>query len=112
MIYEIQVSNYGVCLLAQASLHYYHLCRKYILHFNTRFSIRFYLGGKSFGIGEEGKKLWQRPTCERQSCKFLEKILKSGPLRMHFQHSGAKMRVFEQNRDIKFWLFYSGGEFM
>ena len=35
--------------------------------------------------------------------------LKSGPLRMHFQHSGAKIRVFEQNTDIitKFWLFYS-----
>ena len=28
------------------------------------------------------------------------KILKSGPLRMHFQHSGAKIRVFEQNTDI------------
>ena len=26
-----------------------------------------------------------------------EKILKSEPLRMHSQHSGAKMRVFEQN---------------
>ena len=27
---------------------------------------------------------------------------------MHFQHSGAKSRVFEQNTDIiKFWLFYS-----
>ena len=36
------------------------------------------------------------------------KILKSGPLRMHFQHSGAKIRVLEQDRDIiKFWLFYS-----
>ena len=28
------------------------------------------------------------------------KILKSGPLTMHFQHSGAKIRVFEQNTDI------------
>ena len=36
------------------------------------------------------------------------KILKSGPLRMHFQHSGAKIRVFEQNTDIiKFWFFHS-----
>ena len=27
---------------------------------------------------------------------------------MHFQHSGAKIRVFEQNTDIiKFWLYYS-----
>ena len=37
------------------------------------------------------------------------KILKSGPLRMHFQHSGnSKFRVFERNTDIiKFRLFYS-----
>ena len=28
------------------------------------------------------------------------KILKSGPLRMHLQHSGVKIRVFEQNTDI------------
>ena len=37
-----------------------------------------------------------------------EKMLKSGPLRMHLQDSGVKMRVSEQNIDItKFWLFYS-----
>ena len=36
------------------------------------------------------------------------KFLKLGPLRVHFQHSVAKIRVFEQNTDIiKFWLFYS-----
>ena len=36
------------------------------------------------------------------------KFLKSGSLRIHFQHSRAKIRVFEQNTDvIKFWLFYS-----
>ena len=35
------------------------------------------------------------------------KSLKSGHLRVHFQHSGAKIRVFEQNTDsIKFWLFW------
>ena len=28
------------------------------------------------------------------------KILKSGTLRIHFQHFGAKIRVFEQNTDI------------
>ena len=27
-------------------------------------------------------------------------FLKSGPLRVHFQHSGAKTRVFELNTDI------------
>ena len=27
--------------------------------------------------------------------------------RIHFQHSGVKIRVFEQNKDIiKFWLLY------
>ena len=36
------------------------------------FSIRFSVGGKSFGVGRE------------------EKILKPGPLRKHFQHPGAK----------------------
>ena len=36
------------------------------------------------------------------------KISKSGPLRMHFQHSRATVRVFEQNTDIiKFKLFHS-----
>ena len=28
------------------------------------------------------------------------KKLKTGPLRMYFQHSGAEIRVFEQNTDI------------
>ena len=36
--------------------------------------------------------------------RVLEKILESGPLRVHFQHSGAKIRVFEQN--TKFGLFW------
>ena len=36
------------------------------------------------------------------------KCLKPGPLRVHFQHSVAKIRVFEHNTDIiEFWLFYS-----
>ena len=37
---------------------------------------------------------------------FQVKILKSGHLRVHFQHFGAKIRVLEQTTDItKFWLF-------
>lgn len=36
-----------------------------------------------------------------------QNFFKSGPLRMHFRHSGAKVRVLEQNIDIiKFLLFY------
>ena len=35
-------------------------------------------------------------------------VLKSEPFRIHFQHSGAKLRGFEQNTDIiKLWLSYS-----
>ena len=35
------------------------------------------------------------------------KVLKSEPLRMYFGHSGAKIRVFEQNTDIvEFWLLW------
>ena len=36
----------------------------------------------------------------------LRNFLKSGPLRVHFQHSGAKTRVFEPNTDIKFNDFF------
>ena len=38
------------------------------------------------------------------------KILKSGPLRVHFQHSGAKIRVFEQKVDIISPGWGGGGE--
>jgi len=43
-------------------------------------------------------------TWECQKRKLLG--VGSGPLKMHFQYSEAKIRVFEQNTDIvKFWLF-------
>ena len=57
-------------------------------------------------------------TFKHQRCELLGglrgmppgKILKSGPLRMHFQRFAAKIRVFEQNTGIiKFWLFGGGG---
>ena len=39
------------------------------------------------------------------------KNLRSGPLRVHFQHYRAKIRVFEQNIDIiEFWLLGGRGE--
>ena len=66
-------------------------------------------------------------TCKCQKRKLLGKsggmppgrILKSGHLRVHFQHAGAKIRVFEQNTDSisNFGFFGSyfqrkeGGEF-
>ena len=40
----------------------------------------------------------------------LEKNLKSGPLKVHFQHYGEKIKVFEQNTDIiNFGFFFFGG---
>ena len=57
---------------------------------------------------EKEKNSWQRSNLPAPKALVTGKILKSGALRMHFQHSGAKSRVFEQNTDIiKFWLFYS-----
>ena len=51
--------------------------------------------------------MWSRKNLAAK-VRVSGKILKSGPLRIHFQHFGAKIRVFEQNTDIiKFWLFYS-----
>ena len=78
-----------------------------------------YTGGKSFGVGGEEKYL-----CHR--CKYLRaskvrvtrgsrgmppgKSLRSGPLGLHFQHSGAKIRASEQSTNIfKFGFF--GGNF-
>ena len=52
------------------------------------FSIRFSVGGKSFGVGREGK------------------ILKPEPLRMHFQHSGAKLECLDRTQtSLKFGFF-------
>ena len=51
---------------------------------------------------------WQKLWSRWRGKKLPAKAWVSGPPRMHFQHSGARIRVFEQNTDIiKFWLFYS-----
>ena len=50
----------------------------------------------------------QRRDLQAPKVQVSGKILKSASLRMHFQHSGAKIRVFEQNTYIiKFWFFHS-----
>ena len=48
------------------------------------------------------QKLWSRWRRKKLAAKarVSGKSLKSGHLRMHFQHSRAKIRVFEQNTDI------------
>ena len=64
------------------------------------------------------QKLWSRQRRKKLTHASVDKgdpgakkiILKSGPLRVHFQHSGAKIRMFEQNTDIaKFWPLKRGG---
>ena len=47
-------------------------------------------------------------ACKRRQQELLgRKKLKSGPFRVRFQHSGAKITVFEQNTEIiKFWNFW------
>ena len=70
---------------------------------------------KAFESAEKEKTCATGVTCKHQKCDLLEslfggmplgKILKAGPLRVHFQHSGVKIIVFEQNTNIiKFWLF-------
>ena len=87
--------------------------------------------GKSFEIWVVGKvlsrwqKLWSRQRRKKKLAPQaqlvlkvqvtrglwghapLAKVLKSGPLRMYLRHSGAKIRVFEQNTDIiEFWLLW------
>ena len=52
------------------------------------FSIRFSVGGKSFGVGRE------------------EKLLKPGPLRKHFQHPGAKLECLDRTQtSLNFGFF-------
>lgn len=80
----------------------------YLSSLLSRVFIKVLLGGKSFGVGGDGKKLHLHELLGRSGGMPPGKILKSGLLGMHFQHSAAKMRVCEQNRDIiKFWLFHS-----
>ena len=58
------------------------------------FSIRFSVGGKSFGVGREGK------------------ILKPGPLRMHFQHSGAKLECLDRTQTLLNFGFFNQRQHM
>ena len=47
----------------------------------------------------------QFPRGSRGMRMPIRKILKSGPVRLHSQYSGAKIRVFAQNADIiNLWL--------
>ena len=54
----------------------------------------------SFGIGGGRKNMRQRHDLGALKAQASGKNLKTGPLRMYFQHSGVKIRVFQQNTDI------------
>ena len=81
------------------------------------FPVNVVMGYQGFNkVLSRWQKLWRRWRWQKlahisravQGHTHPGKCMKSRPLRIHFQHSGAKIRVFEQNTDIiKFWLFYS-----
>ena len=53
------------------------------------------MGGKSFGVNGEGKTRTTGVTWECGKCELIGRL---GLLRVHFQQSEAKIRVFEQNK--------------
>ena len=55
------------------------------------------------------QKLWSRWRRKKLAAKVQVsgKMMKSGPLRRQFQHSGAKIGMLNRTDIIKFWLFYS-----
>ena len=96
---RIRSMQYFICDM------YSEKCFLQIVNLSTGFLTRFLIGGKSFGVGRELEKTYPA-TCmhwiesvssyREGLCRGMPpgKILKSGPLRVHFQHSGAKIGVF------------------
>ena len=75
------------------------MCKQEV-HFKKRLKTFKPLGSANGDGAGEGKNSRQRRNL--QARKNSGKILKSGPLRVHFQLSGAKIRGFVENTDIKF----------
>ena len=77
------------------------VCKQEV-HFKKRLKTFKPLGSANGDGAGEGKNSRQRRNLQARKRRFSGKILKSGPLRVHFQLSGAKIREFVGNTDIKF----------
>ena len=79
------------------------MCKQGV-HFKKRLKTFKPLGSANGNGAGEGKNSRQRRNWQAQKRRVSGKILKSGPLRVHFQLSEAKIRGFVQNTDIPFIL--------
>ena len=79
------------------------VCKQEV-HFKKRLKTFKPLGSANGDGAGEGKNSRQRRNLQARKRRFSGKILKSGPLRVHFQLSEAKIRGFVQNTDITFIL--------
>ena len=77
------------------------VCKQEV-HFKKRLKTFKPLGSANGDGAGEGKNSRQRRNLQARKRRFSGKILKSGPLRVHFQLSGAKIRGFVEYTDIKF----------
>ena len=74
------------------------------VHFRKRLKTFKPLGSTNGDGAGQGKNSRQRRNLQGRQLRVSEKNWKAGPLRVHFQLSGAKIRGFVQNTDITFIL--------
>ena len=77
------------------------MCKQEV-HFKKRLKAFRPLGSANGDGAGEGENSRQRGNLQARKRRVSGKILKSGPLRVHFQLSEAKIRGFVQNTDITF----------
>ena len=77
------------------------MCKREV-HFKKRLKTFKPVGSDNGDGAGEGKNSRQRRNLQARKRRVSGKILKSGPLNVHFQLSGAQIRGFVQNTDITF----------